>query len=417
VKVTVIQTTTEAKMSEGFGFSGDIGAFFTQLGKAFSGGALPGDVVRDIARAAVSAHGDKSLGDAEVATNVASLRLADHWLDEITTLPATGGKVTAWSRAEWVEHTLSGWLDLISPLAENLGNSMAAAFKELEDGGQLPAEIDLGAMGGFAGPLGAVVKQLGGALFAQQLGSTIGTLAGKVVGANDITLPLTGVTALVPANVSEWGQDLGLGDEEVRLFLALRESATARLFAHVPWLVLRLKESVSAYGSGLVINVSAIQEQAERALAAMGDSDDPQALQDAIDGGLFAPAHTPEQEVALTRLETLLALIEGWVDVVVGHAMGDRVPSRSSLQETSRRRRATASPTQITFATLVGLEVSPRLAREAAHFWESATNEYGVAGRDELWGQAELLPDASGIADPDTFFKSFTVPDDLSGLI
>ena len=410
-------------MSEGFGFTGDIGAFFTQLGKSFSAsgdGSLPGEVVRDIARAAVSAQGDKSLGESDLSANIAALRLADHWLDETTTLPAAGGKVTAWSRAEWVEQSLAGWLELIGPLAVNLGNSMESAFKEIEEGGQLPAEIDLGAHGGFSGfsgPLGAIVKQLGGALFAQQLGATIGTLAGKVVGANDITLPLTNVTALVPANVTEWGQDLGLSDDDIRLFLALRESAAARLVAHIPWLASRLKDSVSAYGSGLIINVSAIQEQAERVISAMGESDDPQALQDAIAGGIFTPAHTPEQEAALTSLETLLALIEGWVDVVVGQAMGDRVPSRLNLQETSRRRRATASPTQITFATLVGLEVSPRLAREAAHFWELATNEYGIAKRDEFWSHSELLPDASGIAEPTAFFRSINVPDDLSGLI
>jgi putative hydrolase len=406
-------------MSENFGFSGDIGAFFTQLGKTFSAssnGALPREVVLDIARAAVSAHGDKSLTEGELATSIAALRLADLWLDEMTTLPATGGKVTAWSRAEWVEESLAGWLELINPLAENLGNSMQSAFKEIEEGGEFPAEMNIGALGGFAGPLGAIVKQLGGALFAQQLGATIGTLAGKVVGANDITLPLTHVTALVPANVAEWGQDLGLSADDVRLFLALRESAAVRLFAHVPWLASRLKDSVSAYGSGLVINVSAIQEQAERAIAAMGESDDPKALQDAIDGGLFTPAHTPEQEAALTRLETLLALIEGWVDIVVGRAMGDRIPSRLNLQETSSRRRATASPTQITFATLVGLEVSPRLAREAANFWDLATNEYGVAKRDEFWTHWELLPDASGIADPPSFFRSINVPNDLSGL-
>lgn len=407
----------EDKMSDGFGFTGDIGAFFTQLGKAFSGGSLSGEVVRDIARAAVSSQGDKSLGENEVATTVSALRLADHWLDEVTLLPAAGGKVTAWSRAEWVEQTLTGWLELIGPLAANLGDSMASAFKELEEGGQLPAEMDLGAMGGFAGPLGAIVKQLGGALFAQQLGTTIGTLAGKVVGANDITLPLTKVTALVPANVTEWAQDLGLSDEDVRIFLALRESATARLLAHVPWLATRLKESVAAYGSGLVINISAIQEQAERAIAAMGESNNPEAIQDAINDGLFMPAHTPEQEAALTRLETLLALIEGWVDVVVNQAMGDRVPSRLNLQETSRRRRATASPTQITFATLVGLEVSPRLARESAHFWQVATDQYGPAKRDEFWSHSELLPDASGIADPIAFLKSVDVPDDLSGLL
>ena len=404
-------------MSEGFGFTGDLGAFFTQLGKAFTGGTLSGEVVRDIARSAINSGSDKSLSDNEIAAVVSSLRLADHWLDETTTFPAAGGKVTAFSKAEWIEQSLPGWLELVAPLAENLGNSMQTAFKELEGTGQLPAEMNLSAMGGLTGPLGAVVKQLGSALFAQQLGATIGTLAGKVVGSHDITLPLTKATALIPANVIEWGKDLGLNEADIQIFLALRESATARLFIHVPWLAPRLRESVAAYGSGLVINVAAIQAQAERAIAAMNDSDDPQALQNAINDGLFTPAHTPEQESALVRLETLLALIEGWVDVVVGQAMGDRVPSRSNLQETSKRRRATASPTQITFATLVGLEVSPRLAREAAHFWELATTEYGIARRDEFWNQPELLPDAAAIADPPTFFKSINVPDDLSGLI
>ncbi|HUW78048.1 MAG TPA: zinc-dependent metalloprotease [Candidatus Nanopelagicaceae bacterium] len=409
-------------MSEGFGFNGDLGAFFSQLGKVFSGGALPADAVRDIARAAVSASGDRSLSENEIIANSSALRLADLWLDETTSMPAAGGKVTAWSRAEWVEQTLDGWLELIGPLAENLGNTMSAAFKKLEDGGQLPAELNLGdlsdpaGLGGFAGPLGAIVKQLGGALFAQQLGTTIGALAGKVVGGNDITLPLTNVQALIPANVAEWGAGLNLNDEDVRIFLALRESATARLFAHVPWLAPTLRETVSAYGSGLIINIEAIQEQAERTIAAMGQSDDPQALQEAIDSGLFSPAHTPAQEAALTRLETLLALIEGWVDDVVGQAMGERIPSRLNLQETSRRRRATASPTQITFATLIGLEVSPRLAREAANFWRAATDEYGIEKRDELWSHSELLPDTKGIEDPTSFFRAFDVPDDLSGL-
>lgn len=405
-------------MSESFGFSGDLGAFFTQLGKAFStsGEALPSEVVRDIARAAVSSHGDRSMGTRDLESTVAALRLADVWLDEATALPAAGGIVTAWSRSEWVEQTLTGWIDLISPLAENLATTMKTAFTELEAGGQLPAEIDLTALGGLAGSLGSIVRQIGGALFAQQLGHTVGTLAGKVVGANDIILPLTKTTALVPANVAEWGRDLGIGDEDVRLFLALRESAVARLFAHVPWLAQRLQDSVVAYGSGLTVNISAIQEQAERALEAMNASGDPQALQDSIDAGLFTPAPTAAQEAALNRLETLLALIEGWVDAVVGRAMGERVPSLASLQETSRRRRASASPTQITFATLVGLEVSPRLAREATRFWELATDEYGIDKRDEFWGHQELLPDATGISDPVAFFNSINVPDDLSGL-
>ena len=42
--------------------------------------------------------------------------------------------------------------------------------------------------------------------------------------------------------------------------------------------------------------------------------------------GMFEPQTTPEQQAALARLETLLALIEGWVDAVVADAVG-RAPA------------------------------------------------------------------------------------------
>src|SRR5690242_21942080 len=43
-------------------------------------------------------------------------------------------------------------------------------------------------------------------------------------------------------------------------------------------------------------------------------------------------------EAALRRLETLLALVEGWVDAVVAAAAGDRMPGADALREASRRR-------------------------------------------------------------------------------
>ena len=50
-----------------------------------------------------------------------------------------------------------------------------------------------------------------------------------------------------------------------------------------------------------------------------------------MSGGLFEPESTPEQLKALERLETLLALIEGWVDEVVAQATKDRMPAAAPL--------------------------------------------------------------------------------------
>jgi putative hydrolase len=241
------------------------------------------------------------------------------------------------------------------------------------------------------------MNQVGGLMFGAQVGQGIGALAREVVSATDIGIPLgpEGVAALVPENVAEFGEGLQRPAEEVRLYLALREAAHQRLFTHVPWLRQRLLEAVESYARGITIDMSAIER-------AMGEVDptNPESVQNALSGGLFEPQTTPEQQAALRRLETLLALVEGWVDAVVAAAAGERMPGAEALREASRRRRATGGPAEQTFATLVGLELRPRRLREAAALWWGVTNKHGISGRDALWGHPDLLPTADDLDDP-----------------
>jgi putative hydrolase len=147
------------------------------------------------------------------------------------------------------------------------------------------------------------------------------------------------------------------------------------------------------------------------------DPSNPESMTLALSGGMFTPEETPQQRTALERLETVLALIEGWIDAVVTKAAGDRLPSMIKLRETQQRRRATKSPTQQLFATLVGLEVSPRRTREAITFWEKVVELKDIQSRDQIWDEAVLLPTGEELLDAEAFLKSRTIPDDLSGLI
>ena len=137
----------------------------------------------------------------------------------------------------------------------------------------------------------------------------------------------------------------------------------------------------------------------------------------ALSGGMFTPEETPAQREALEKIETVLALIEGWIDAIVTIAAKDRLPSLVKLRETQQRMRATNSPTQQLFASLVGLEVSPRKSREASSFWSQLTEITDMQRRDQVWDEAYLLPTADQLGDAEAFVKSRTVPDDLSGLL
>ena len=139
----------------------------------------------------------------------------------------------------------------------------------------------------------------------------------------------------------------------MRLYLALREAAHQRLFAHVPWLKAHLFDAVDAYARGIEVDPAAI----ERAVGSF-DPTNPEAVQEALGSGMFELEPTEAQQAALGRLETALALVEGWVDIVVD-AASKPLPQAVPLRETVRRRRATGGPAEQTFATLVGPAAAP----------------------------------------------------------
>lgn len=351
----------------------------------------------DIARRTSAAEPDPSQ-DQSAQTRVAdALRLADHWLDETTTLPSGVTTTAAWSRAEWIEETTAVWRVLVEPVAEHIVGAM---------GNAIPEEARA-----MAGPLIGMIGKAGGAMFGSQVGQALGGLSADVLTASDIGLPLgpTGKAALVPHNVAEFAAGLDVSEDDVMIYLALREAAHQRLFAHVPWLRAHLIAAVEDFGRGVTIDISGIEE----AMSGL-DPTNPEAINDAITSGLFEPKQQPSQTAALARLETTLALVEGWVDEVVGLAAGERMPSSGKLQEAIRRRRAAGGPAEETFAALVGLELRPRRLRDASALWGSLRSRQGIDARDAVWAHPDLLPTAADLDDPLGFREDLGTVEALS---
>jgi putative hydrolase len=378
---------------------------------SWQGGPVNWDLAKNVARHAIVAAGDPSVLEAQRREVTEAVRLADLWLDEATTFPSGIRKIEAWSRSEWLEATFPVWAKLCDPIAAKGVEAMSGMLNvdPAQLGEDVPEEMRqaLGAFGGGAGGLGGLaglsgmLRQIGGAMIGSQTGTAVGELAREVTGSTDIGLPLgpEGVAALLPAGVAQFGQGLSVDAGEVRLFLALREAAHHRLFAHVPWLRAHLLGAVEQYASGISIDMTRLQE-------AIPDVDitNPEALREALAGeGLFQPEDTPAQKAALVRLETALALVEGWVATVVSAAATSRLVHADALAEAVRRRRATGGPAERTFATLVGLELRPRRLREAAAIWQGLTAARGIDGRDALWSHPDLLPASDDLENPETF--------------
>jgi putative hydrolase len=367
----------------------DLGQLFSQLQSMMQpyDGPLNWELAIDTARKTVAEHPDPSPSQKQGAQIADAVQLADHWLDDTTSFPSGVTSTAAWSRAEWVVGTTDVWKVLVEPIA---ASSVGAL------GNALPPEA-----ASMGGPILAMLGKAVGAMLATQVGSGLGAMAGEVVSASDIGLPLgpAGRAALVPANVARFAEGLDVPESDVLLYLALREAAHQRLFAGVPWLRDHLIGAVTDYAQGIEINTERIQETMEERLRGV-DPSNLDKLQELMDGGLFDIPRSAQQDAALQRLEIALALVEGWVDEVVSQATAERMPNAGKLQEAVRRRRAAGGPAEETFATLVGLELRPRRLRDASTLWGSLRTRQGMEARDGVWMSPHLLPTDADLDDP-----------------
>lgn len=207
----------------------------------------------------------------EQAFHVASL-----WLDEATFVSALTSAPRLMSRTEWVTATMPIWTQLAEPVANSISNSLAEVLHT-----QAPEE-----MSELIDGASQLMRNVGGTLFAMQLGQVVGQLSTEVVSGGDIGIPLLDdqQAALIPQNVLAFGADLDIPVDQVHLYLAVRELAHARLFRHARWLRLQLMSSITDFARGIHIDTDRLEQ-----LAADFDPQNPEELREAMTSARSSP--------------------------------------------------------------------------------------------------------------------------------
>ncbi len=401
-------------------------------------------LARSLALQHANADGSRTAVSAEEGEAVRrAMSEANLWLDTACEFAPPTGQAQALTRAEWVEETLDAWVKFAAPIASSMSEALTAVLSE-RLGDSFHGEIT----GMFAGPVPIpvpdgmkdpiqLIKVLGNTSFAMQLGHAAGVLSREVHGGFDqgIALLSNPAGALVAQNVQEYAKSLNgemdnslhdinnvegiaveqqqaesspehagidaqtealfneithiepIDEDEVMAFLALREAAHARLFAGVPWLMPRFEALIGKYARGIDIDLDAMEEQLREV-----SGFDPDSISDAVNLTKVGIPDTEEQRQAMASIESLLALVEGWVDCVVWRAGMAHIEHIEQLSEMARRERAVGGPAERTFESLLGLQLRPKRMREAADLWSMITADQGTQGRDEKWAHPDLLP-------------------------
>lgn len=342
-------------------------------------------LAHDVARGVAAQGGDPTVSAAVAASHRSAVSRAELWLDAVTAFDPSPLEPRVWSRAEWVEGTMPTWQVLAGPVATSVSQAL---------GGILTSE---GASGHLGAEASGIVGSVSPTVTGMHIGQAAGEMAREAFGITDLGFPLLAEprVVLVPSAIDEFAAGLGVPDDEVRAYIALREASHVRLFSAAPWLPGHLHNLIERYAEGITIDLEALDE----AVRDIGMTD-PAKLQEALTTGIFASHHSDEQVETLRSIETLLALIEGWVQEVTVRAAAPHLPSIGALREMMRRRRASGGPAEDTFATLLGLELRPRRLRDAATLWATLSARAGNEARDQVWSHPDVLPPAEALDDP-----------------
>ena len=334
---------------------------------------------------------DPSLTPGERLAIVDAERLAQSWLDPVTQFTSSGTPLVTQRREEWIEATSAGWRRLVEPIIDGLADA-------LQRGTTGPGDSQFA---DFSSMLAPMMRTSASLIYRDRLSKVLASVAGSTLTGSEVGISLTegAAVTVLPANVAEFTRDLDLPDSDVMLYLLLREAARQRLFQGISWLSPQLEALLAHYAREIRIDFEALSSQLD-----IGDEEvsleEIVAVGEKVRGSFFKPASTDLQLEILGRLEVLLALIEGWVDHVTNRAASSWMTNSTQLDEVIRRRRASADPTREVFRDLLGLDLRPRLIRDAENLWAAMEHRHGALERDGVWRHPDMLPTARHLEDP-----------------
>lgn len=271
------------------------------------------------------------------------------------------------SREDWVRTNAESFATLIAPLEEALSDTSG------------------------------VSRGVAGKVMGFELGAVLGFLSKRVLGQYELVLPTgdtdTGDTVLfVGANVLAMERKHEFRPSHFRFWVALHECAHRAQFTGVPWM--------RDYFLSLVGELVSSSKSSSRNLAkvagevARGDRSRENLLGDAGLIGLFA---SPEQQVALDKVQALMSLLEGH-----GHVVMDRIGEReivdvarmSAVLKTRRK-----DPKSAAFMKLIGIEMKLKQYDDGAKFIAQVEDLASWNALAMAWESPETLPTLEEIGD------------------
>lgn len=278
-------------------------------------------------------------------------------------------------RAEWAETNLAAMADLLEPVGQRLDERL-----------------------GGAGALAGALKAATGATLAAEVGLVMGYMSQRVLGQYELSLLQPEVPPrllFVTPNLRRAVRDLDVDEESFLRWVVLHEVTHALQFSGVTWLREHLGALLREYLATVEVR---IERGAAGGLPALPD---PALIVERFrEGGLAALVQTREQRRIMERIQSAMAVVEGYSEHVMDAVGTGVLPQYEGLREAMERRRRSRSAPERLLLRLLGLDQKMKQYEDGKRFCDAVVAEGGIETLNVVWHAPTALPTAAELRSP-----------------
>ncbi len=402
---------------------GDLGVFLQGLTQMLSGSGSGGswDAAAQLAGSIASRGAPEP--NVDPADRMAVEQLAR--VAELHVAEATGRSTDApvrlspLNRSQWAKSFLHDEQDLLERIAGSLGRALQSQLGSIDTEDLDPQSTPFGMTPDAL--IRQVMSMMGPMLLGMMAGSTAGHLAARALSHYELPLPRQAdqPLSMVLSNVDEFAEEWSIPVDSIRLWVCLSDVAHHQVLT-IPHVRDHLTTLLRTYADGFVHDPEVLDERL-RALGlddvlTSGEPDLAAVQQLAGDPDLLLGAmQSPEQRVVMARIQTVVAAVEGYVDVVLDTVGSRLLPDYQRVTEALRRRRVEFGPEARFVERIFGLELSQSTFDRGAAFVEGLVERAGTPVFDVLWRDPTTLPTEAELDAPGLWLARVGVESDSPG--
>ncbi|MBS1265732.1 MAG: hypothetical protein MAG471_01586 [Acidimicrobiaceae bacterium] len=394
-------------------FGGSLGDMFGGALKAMKNQGADGSAARQLAMTIATGGESEPNVDPTVRMEYEALaRVAELHVADQTGLPAgRRGPVTVEpvSRAVWAGRMVDTLLPLLGRVSGSLHGTPDTRH-------QPQAEPDDPTTAWLSGLMEAIAPLLSNLT----TGTMVGRLGSRNLGTYDLPIPVDPASSdadrlmLIVPNIEAFAADWSIPAADLRLWVCLHE-LTHHSVLSVPHVAETLNTLLTSHAGAFRNDPSELEQH-------LGDIDPmagPEAmarLQQILDPEMVLGAvRSPDQEVLQPRIESLVAVIIGYVDHVMDEIGGRLIATYPMVTEALRRRRVETSDADRFVERILGLNLTQAQVDRGSAFISGVVDRAGPDALERLWAGESHLPTPNEVDAPGLWLARLDMDEDTAG--